>query len=88
LLLLRQAVLNTRVPFHLGAVKFRDFKSTSRLLRGLDLFVGTERRTRAGVNVSCWLVVARAGALATGWGPGSGRFPGVKTVPTQTYLTT
>jgi hypothetical protein len=30
-------------------VKFWDFKSTSRLLRGLDLiFVGTERRTKTG----------------------------------------
>jgi hypothetical protein len=41
----------------------------SRLLRGLDLFVGAEQRTRAGVNVSCWLAAVRVVALATCWGP-------------------
>ncbi len=50
-------------------VKFWDFKSTSRLLRGLDLiFVGTERRTKT--RRRC---IAAGGSkkknVATGWGP-------------------
>ncbi len=50
-------------------VKFWDFKSTSRLLRGLDLFLsGQNDGQRQDVDAQL-LVVVRKKNVATGWGP-------------------